>query len=386
MNAYPTSRILFLFGTRPEAIKLCPIFLALRARQLPYLAVNTGQHRDMVQDVLTFFGCRADVTLDVMREGQDLITLTQRLMGELGTLFRRCRPRAVAVHGDTATAHAGMLSAYLEGIPVYHIEAGLRSGNPRAPCPEEYFRCAIDAASELCFAPTQAAAAQLLREGKPPSDILLCGNTATDAVRLCLRDAPADPACILRAARPLDGEAPLPSLRGKRLILLTAHRRETDQASLGTLLGGIRHALERIEDAVLVFPVHPSPRVRRAAVAAFRGCPQAHLIEPLPLPYMQRLLARATLLLTDSGGLQEEAVYLGIPTLVLREVTERPEGVAAGVLRLVGTDGTSVGDAMCELLTNEAARDAMARPSPCFGDGYAADRIAEQLKSRGIFD
>ena len=357
--------ILLLFGTRPEAIKLCPVFLALQQQGIPFTTVNTGQHRDMVAPVLHFFGCRADYSLSLMQPGQTPLSLTQRLMEALPPLLSRHRPAMVAVHGDTATAFAGALCAYLSGIPVAHIEAGLRTWDPHAPYPEELFRTAIDAMSDLHLAPTAAAREHLLREGRQPDRIFVCGNTAIDALRLCL-----------------ESDAPLPSLlpQGKRLVLLTAHRRETAPGTLLPLLCCIRRAVERFEDVHLLFPVHPAPTVQAAAAQAFAGCTHATLCPPLSLPQMQLLLSRATLLLTDSGGLQEEAANLGLPTLVLREVTERPEGVKAGVLRLVGTNGARVAADMVQLLSDQAARQRMARPCHAYGDGHAAEQITTILK------
>ena len=375
--------ILFLFGTRPEAIKLCPVFLEMQRAGLSYSAVNTGQHRDMVLGVLRYFGCRADEDLDIMQPAQTPLSLTQTLLARLPRVYQTHRPRMVAVHGDTATAFAGALCAYLSGIPVAHIEAGLRTGDIRAPFPEEYHRVAIDAASDLFFAPTETAVCTLLREGRPKDRIFLTGNTATDAVRLCLSgDEGWSTAALLAACTPIDGK-PLPAgemLSGQQLLLLTTHRRELDDRHLLTLLCALRRAINGRENVCLLFPVHPSPRIRAAATAAFAGCDNAHLIEPLALPHMQRLLARATLLMTDSGGLQEEAVYLGIPTMVLREVTERPEGVAAGVLLPVGCEGEPVERAACRLLDDDALRARMAHPAAVYGDGHAAKKIVTHLQ------
>ncbi len=371
---------LFIFGTRPEAIKLCPVFLELQRRGVPYVAVNTGQHRDMVAPVLRYFGCQATETLTVMQPDQTPLSLVRALLAALPDVLLTYRPRLVVVHGDTASAYAGMLCAYLSGIPVAHIEAGLRTGDVHAPYPEEYFRRAIDAASDWFYAPTEAAVRTLLREGRDRSRIVLCGNTATDAVRLCLQDAPREAAAILDGLPKPDG-APLRGelIRGKRLLLLTLHRRELDDDALRSLLEAVRRGIRGREDVCLLFPVHPSPRVRHAALTVFADQEQIQLLEPLPLPHMQQLLAHTTLLLTDSGGLQEEATYLGIPTLVLRERTEREEGVAAGVLRLIGTTPDVVADALAHLLDDETARPAMARASTVFGDGYAARRIVSHL-------
>lgn len=377
----PSIDVMFLFGTRPEAIKLCPVFLAMKKTPLRHLIVNTGQHRDMVDAVLSHFGCRADVDLGLMHPAQTPLSMIKLLLDRLPQLFSIHRPRAVVVHGDTVTAFAGMLSAFLCGIPVIHIEAGLRTKDPHAPFPEEFFRTSIDAAADLLLPPTDDAMRTLLREGRDAKNIVICGNTAIDALRLTLQTTESEP-CLDNVAH-LDG-SPLPHdlMQGKRLLLLTTHRRELHPQQMLDMLRGIAAALRACEDAVLLFPVHPSPRVRQAAVAAFADCPRAHLIEPLPLPLMHRLLSRATLLLTDSGGLQEEAVYLGLPTLVLRECTERPEGVRAGVLRSIGCQREAVRAAVAQLLTDERARLSMAKPSKVYGDGFAAEHIVHALQEK----
>ena len=378
----PQTDVMFLFGTRPEAIKMCPIFLAMRQAPLRHVIVNTGQHRDLVTPILAHFGCREDIDLQLMQASQTPLSLVQQLLDRLPPLFATHKPRLVVVHGDTVTAFAGMLCAYLGGIPVAHIEAGLRTGNAHAPFPEEFFRTAIDAAADLLLPPTDDAMRTLLREGRDAKSMVLCGNTAIDALRLTLLHAeaytPTEPDILH-----LDGSRLLPdALTGKRLLLLTTHRRELHPQEMLAMLQGIAAAVRQQPDTLLLFPVHPSPRVRQAAIAAFCDCPNAHLVEPLPLPQMHRLLSRATLLLTDSGGLQEEAVYLGLPTLVLRECTERPEGVRAGVLRPIGCDGATIGTAITQLLTEERARKAMAKPSTVFGDGFAAERIVHALQEK----
>lgn len=361
-------RYLILLGTRPEAIKLCPLVLEMRRREgVQVRVVLTGQHRDMPAPVLDLFGVRADTDLGVMTEGQTLQTLTERLLRAISCDLQTSgfAPDAVLVHGDTTTAFVGGLCAFYAGIPVVHIEAGLRTGNVLSPFPEEFNRRAIDAMSRVHFAPTEQARARLVSEGQDASRVFVVGNTATDALRLCLEQACGHPLLSMTA--------------GRRLILLTAHRRETSPPQRQALLRAIREEVEGRRNVTVVYPVHPSPAVRAAAEAAFEGCGNVLLTEPLDLPVMQHLLARSELLLTDSGGLQEEATYLGIPTLVLRAVTERPEGVAAGVLRLVGTDGPAVRAAISELLENEQARRRMTRPSDVYGDGYVSRRIAAIL-------
>lgn len=368
-------RYVVYIGTRPEAIKMCPLILALRqCRDVQVRVVLTGQHRDMVAPVLRFFGIRADADLAVMREGQSVLSLTRRLLEEIpadlsGLDFT---PDAVLVHGDTTSALVGALSAFYAGLPVIHVEAGLRTRDVRAPFPEEFNRRSVDAVSCLHFAPTEAARDRLIAEGHVSERVFLVGNTATDALRLCL-SAPLTHPLLDMAA-------------GRRLILLSSHRREMNEAVRWEVLQAVRREIEGREDVCLIFPVHPSPAVRRVAEAAFEGCANACLTAPLDLPLLQQLMARAHLLLTDSGGMQEEATYLGLPTLVLRDVTERPEGVEAGVLRLVGTEAEGVGRALGELLEHEDLRLSMAKPSAVYGDGFVSLRIAavmEALSSAG---
>lgn len=359
-------RYLIVIGTRPEAIKMCPLVLAMRAAGLSYRVVLTGQHREMAREVLAFFGVRADADLDVMRTGQSLPVLTERLLGAMRhELTYDAAWTACLVHGDTATAFAAALSCFYAGIPVVHVEAGLRSGDIRAPFPEELYRRAIDAMSTLWLAPTERAVGHLFAEGAAASRVYTVGNTATDAVRLCLEH---------KVDHPL-----LHELDGRRLVILTAHRRELDERSRYALLRAVRTRIEARRDVHLVVPVHPSPAVRATVSAAFEGCANAHLTPPLSLPLMQHLLARASLLLTDSGGLQEEATYLGIPTLVLRRCTERPEGVEAGVLATVGTDPHRVGEELGALLDDAARLSRMRRPSGVYGDGHVSERIVRVL-------
>ncbi|MBE6621058.1 MAG: UDP-N-acetylglucosamine 2-epimerase (non-hydrolyzing) [Ruminococcaceae bacterium] len=363
-------RYLVVLGTRPEAIKMCPLILALRQKAgAAVRLLLTGQHRDMVTPVLDFFGVQADACLDVMRQGQSVGELTERLLRGLPEeMAGDRRPDLVLVHGDTTSAFVGALCAFYAGVPVAHIEAGLRTGDVHAPFPEEFNRRAIDAMSDLYFAPTGAAAARLIAEGSPKERIFAVGNTATDALRLCLEHPPS---------------LPLLNTTGRRLLVITAHRREMSCKERYELLTAIRHEIEAREDVLAVFPVHPSPAVGQVAKAVFEGCANVRLTPSLSLPDMQHLLARAYLLLTDSGGMQEEATYLGLPTLVLRDVTERPEGVRAGVLRIVGTKGETVRAVLGELLDHPDVREGMAKPSWVYGDGYVSERIADILAQWG---
>jgi UDP-N-acetylglucosamine 2-epimerase (non-hydrolysing) len=358
-------RYLVWIGTRPEAIKLCPLILEMRRRGMQVRVMLSGQHRDMVSPVLSFFGVSADGDLSLMREGQGVQELTGRLLCHMAKALSTDRPDTVVVHGDTSTALCGAMTAFFAGIPVYHVEAGLRSDDIHAPFPEEFHRRAVDAMSDLHFAPTDASVRRLVQEGYRREQVFMVGNTATDALRLCLE-------------RPI--RHPLLEWAGdqRRLILLTSHRRELGQEERRNLLHGVRKVIEARRDVCVIFPAHPSPAVR-AAAQALEGCTNVIVTDPLPLPLMQHLLARSYLLLTDSGGLQEEATYLGIPTLVLRNVTERPEGIESGVLRTVGWQRESVCEHLTRLLDHADERETMARPSNAFGDGYAAQYIADVL-------
>jgi UDP-N-acetylglucosamine 2-epimerase (non-hydrolysing) len=365
-------RYLVYIGTRPEAIKMCPLIRELAALDDTRVrVVYTGQHRDMVAPVLRFFDVQANADLGVMREGQSVLALTQRLIDAIPRDLERADfvPDAVLVHGDTTTAFAGALCAFYAGIPVVHVEAGLRTSDVCTPFPEEFNRRAIDAVSRVHFAPTVSARDRLIAEGQAPERVFTVGNTATDALRLCLASPMKHPL--------MDWVA------GRRLILLSAHRREMPEERRREVLCAIRREIEGREDVCLIFPVHPSPVVRRAA-EVFCGCANVRLTEPLDLPLLQQLMARATLLLTDSGGMQEEATYLGLPTLVLRDVTERPEGVAAGVLRLAGTDADAIRGALAELLDHEKALSSMARPAAVYGDGFVARRIAAVMEALSL--
>ncbi len=362
-------RYLILIGTRPEAIKMCPLILELRRRaDIRVRVVLTGQHADMVEGVLRFFGVEADADLGVMQVGQTPHSLTERLLDAIGRELRESGfcPDACFVHGDTTTAFVGALCCFYAGIPVYHVEAGLRTGDIYAPFPEEFNRRAVDAMSAVHFAPTARAAKQLIAEGANAARVFTVGNTATDALRLCLRTDFPHP-LLERAA-------------GRRLVLLTAHRREMSGVARAALLRAIREEIEQREDVLLLFAVHPAPAVREAAERAFAGCFNAVLTEPLELPVLQNLLARATLLLTDSGGLQEEATYLGVPTLVLREVTERPEGVSAGVLCMAGTESERVRYLLARLLDDERRLRRMEHASDVYGNGHVAGAIVQALE------
>jgi UDP-N-acetylglucosamine 2-epimerase (non-hydrolysing) len=362
-----TPRILAVFGTRPELVKLAPLFAELRRAGLAPRLVSTAQHRGLLDDALAAFGVRPHLDLDLMREGQRPAEVLARLRRRLPDVLRRERPDLVLVQGDTASACAAALCARELGIPVAHVEAGLRSGDLRNPWPEEGQRIRIDRAASMLFAPTRRAKRNLLRE-RLKGEVFVTGNTGVDALKARLR-------------RPLPGSALLRRLpRGARLLLATLHRRESFGRPLAGMLRALVGLAERRADLHVVFPVHPNPAVR-AAARALRH-PRVHATPPLPYPEFLALLRRSDLLLTDSGGLQEEAPVLRVPTLVARKVTERPELLESGGGLLVGTDPARIARAVGRILDDDALRRRMRRAGSPFGDGRAARRIARFLRWR----
>jgi len=366
-------RILTIFGTRPEAIKLFPLVHALAADgRFESRVCVTGQHRALLDQVLALAGIEPDHDLDVMRADQTLDGLTAALLTSLGRVMDEERPAWVVVQGDTTTAMTAALCAHYRKIPVCHVEAGLRSGDIHHPWPEEVNRRVIGAIAALHCAPTGTAAEALRRENVDPATIHLTGNTVVDALQWVSARIEREP---MLAARLADLEA---RFAGKRIIGVTCHRRE----SFGEGMEAIASALRRLAargDVALVFPVHPNPNVREIMRERLAGLDNVALTEPLDYPHFARLLAISAIILTDSGGVQEEAPALGTPALVMRETTERPEGVAAGTARLVGTDADRIVAEVERLLDDEGAYRQMARAHNPFGDGRSAARIAELL-------
>ena len=367
------AKIMVVFGTRPEAIKLFPVVAALAAdpRFTPVVCVS-AQHRQMLDQVLQIAGIVPDFDLDLMRPDQSLDSLTAALLTELGKVMDQVQPARVMVQGDTATAMAGALAAYYRKIPVDHVEAGLRSGNIYHPWPEEINRKIIGTIASLHFAPTETSAAALRAENVDPSRVHVTGNTVIDALHWVSAKIAAEPAL---ASGLIELEA---RFAGKRIIGVTSHRRENFGGGLEAIAEAIRQIARR-DDVALIFPVHPNPNVRKVMDAALGGLANVALIEPLGYTDFARLLGLAEIMLTDSGGVQEEAPALGKPVLVMRETTERPEGVAAGTARLVGTDTANIVTEIFTLLDDKAAYEAMARAHNPFGDGQAARRIVELL-------
>jgi UDP-N-acetylglucosamine 2-epimerase (non-hydrolysing) len=367
------AKILVIFGTRPEAIKMFPIVAALRqdARFAPVVCVS-AQHRGMLDQVLEIAGITPDFDLDLMRPNQTLDGLTAALITELGQVMDKVQPARVMVQGDTATAMAGALAAYYRKIPVDHVEAGLRSGNIYHPWPEEVNRKMIGAMASLHFAPTTTAQAALLRENVDSARVFVTGNSVIDALLWVGEKTRSEPALA-------GGLAELEvRFAGKRIIGVTSHRRENFGSGMENIAQAIRQIAER-PDVAVIFPVHLNPNVRAVMNTALAGLDNVALIEPLDYPHFARLIAICEIMLTDSGGVQEEAPALGKPVLVMRETTERPEGVEAGTAKLVGTDSSRIVSEIFSLLNDKHSYEAMARAHNPFGDGQTARRIVEIL-------
>jgi UDP-N-acetylglucosamine 2-epimerase len=365
-------RVLSVLGTRPEAIKMAPVIRAFQSRPESFtsLVCVTGQHRDMLDQIMRVFKLVADFDLDIMRAGQVPSEVASRVLGAMPAVFRDARPDLVLVQGDTTTTAATAMTAFLHGIPVGHIEAGLRTDDIRQPFPEEMNRRVTSLVTALHFPPTVRAQDALLREGVSASRIIVTGNTVIDALLQCRRP---DYRFSIPALAALDAT--------RRVVLVTLHRRESFGAPMRSVCAALRHISERHPDLTFVLPMHPNPSVREVVLPALGGSPNFLLIEPLDYLDFIHLMARSFLIVTDSGGVQEEAPALDIPVLVTREVTERPEGIEVGAARLVGTDETRIVRTFEELLTDRAAYQKMAAAPNPYGDGRAAERIiAAMLK------
>ena len=373
LNNSSLKTILVVFGTRPEAIKLFPVVAALRADpRFDCKVCVSAQHRSLLDQVLEIAGIVPDFDLDVMQPDQTLDALTANLLTGLGKVMDQVSPARVIVQGDTATAMTGALAAYYRKIPVDHVEAGLRSGNIYHPWPEEINRKIIGTMASLHFAPTEVSAAALKAENVDAARVHVTGNTVIDALHWVSAKIAAEPSLASGLA---DLEA---RFAGKRIIGVTSHRRENFGGGLENIAEAVRQIAGR-EDVGIIFPVHPNPNVRKVMDAALAGLANVAMIEPLDYPSFARLIGISEIMLTDSGGVQEEAPALGKPVLVMRETTERPEGVAAGTARLVGTDVANIVTGIFTLLDDKAAYEKMARAHNPFGDGHSARRIVELL-------
>jgi UDP-N-acetylglucosamine 2-epimerase (non-hydrolysing) len=369
-NSVGTQKVIVVFGTRPEAIKMFPVVHALRATPgIETRVCVTAQHRALLDQVLELAGIVPDIDLDIMQPDQTLDSLTARLIVALGAAFDAEKPDRVLVHGDTLTTMVASLAAYYRKIPVGHVEAGLRSGDIHHPWPEEVNRRVVACIADMNFAPTAAAADALRAENRDAASIHVTGNTVIDALlatQARIRENPSLAAEIVPVTA---------RFAGKRIIAVTSHRRENFGDGMANIAGAIRDIAQR-DDVAVIFPVHPNPNVRKVMDDALAGLSNVAMIEPLDYPNFVGLLDACEIVLTDSGGVQEEAPSLGKPVLVMRETTERPEGVTAGTAKLVGTDRAAIVAEIFTLLDDKATYEAMARAHNPFGDGHAAERIA----------
>lgn len=360
--------VMLVFGTRPEAIKMCPLVNELKTRiDIRTVVCVTGQHRQMLDQVLGIFSVVPDYDLSVMKERQTLYDITVNVLNGMKEVLEMAKPDVVLVHGDTSTTFATALACFYLQIPVGHVEAGLRTYNIYSPYPEEMNRQAVSIIAKYHFAPTQIARDNLLREGKRENRIYVTGNTAIDALKTTVRKDYSHPE--------------LEWVQGSKLIMLTAHRRENLGAPMHHMFQAIRRIMDEHEDVKAIYPIHMNPVVRQIADEELGGCDRIRIIEPLDVLDFHNFLARSYMVLTDSGGIQEEAPSLGKPVLVMRDTTERPEGIAAGTLKLVGTAKDVIYQNFKELLENEALYHKMSHANNPYGDGLASKRIADILES-----
>lgn len=358
--------IMLVFGTRPEAIKMCPLVNELKKRDnIKTVVCVTGQHRQMLDMVLDTFKVVPDYDLSIMKTGQNLFDITTNILNRIGDVLDEVKPDVVLVHGDTSTTFATALACFYKQIAIGHVEAGLRTYNIYSPYPEEFNRQAVSIISKYNFAPTELAKANLVKEGKDESTIYITGNTAIDALKTTVRDDYTHPE--------------LEWAKDSRLIMITAHRRENLGEPMHNMFRAIRRVMDEHPDVKAIYPIHMNPVVRQAADEELGGCDRIHIIEPLEVIDFHNFLARSFMILTDSGGIQEEAPSLGKPVLVMRDTTERPEGIKAGTLKLVGTDENVIYNNFKLLLENQDAYNAMSQASNPYGDGLACMRIADIL-------
>lgn len=360
-------RIMVVFGTRPEAIKMCPLVKELKSRKnIETILCVTGQHRQMLDQVLAAFQVEPDYDLSIMKDQQTLFDITTNILSKIKEVLEKVKPDVVLVHGDTSTTFVTALACFYLQIPVGHVEAGLRTYNIYSPYPEEFNRQAVSIISRYNFAPTEMAKNNLLREGKKSETIYITGNTAIDALKTTVRKDYSHPE--------------LEWANDSRLILITAHRRENLGEPMRHMFRAIRRVMDEHSDVKAIYPIHMNPVVRETANEILGNDDRIHIIEPLEVLDFHNFLARSYLILTDSGGIQEEAPSLGKPVLVMRDTTERPEGIEAGTLKLVGTDEDTIYQNFKLLLENREAYTKMSNASNPYGDGMASQRIADILE------
>ncbi|MBQ9250376.1 MAG: UDP-N-acetylglucosamine 2-epimerase (non-hydrolyzing) [Oscillospiraceae bacterium] len=362
-------KVLTIFGTRPETIKMAPLVMELKSRpEIACTVCVTAQHREMLDQVLEAFAIVPEYDLNIMQHGQTLSDITARVLKGLEDVIREVQPDIVLVHGDTTTTFAGALAAFYQQVAIGHVEAGLRTYNKYSPYPEEMNRQFVSAMADMNFAPTTKSRDNLLREGRRAESIYVTGNTAIDAMRTTVRPDYADELTDWAA--------------GSRLITLTAHRRENLGDPMRGMFRAIRRILDKYEDIKVIYPVHLNPKVKSVAEECLGDCERVKLIPPLEVIQFHNLLAHSYLILTDSGGIQEEAPSLGKPVVVLRDTTERPEGIEAGTLKLAGTDEERIFEIVDELLSDREEYERMSHASNPYGDGQASRRIADAIVER----
>ncbi len=360
-------KVMTIFGTRPEAIKMAPLVLELQKHpeKIESIVTVTAQHRQMLDQVLSIFGITPDFDLNIMKDRQTLIDITTRGLEGLDKVMKEAKPDIVLVHGDTTTTFIASLAAFYNQIPVGHVEAGLRTWDKYSPYPEEMNRQLTGVMADLHFSPTAKSATNLQKENKDESRIFITGNTAIDALKTTVKETYSHPV--------------LEKLGNDRLVLMTAHRRENLGEPMRNMFRAIKRLVDKHEDVQVVYPVHMNPVVRETANDILGDYGRIHLIEPLDVIDFHNVAARSYLMLTDSGGVQEEAPSLGVPVLVLRDTTERPEGIEAGTLKLAGTDEETIFSLADELLSDKEAHDKMSKASNPYGDGRASERIVEAI-------
>ncbi len=360
--------VMLVFGTRPEAIKMCPLVNELKGRKnINTVVCVTGQHRQMLDQVLEAFSVKPDYDLSIMKDKQTLFDITTNILLRIKEVLEEVKPDVVLVHGDTSTTFVTALACFYLQIPVGHVEAGLRTYDIYSPYPEEFNRQAVGIVAKYNFAPTELSKNNLLREGKNPESIYVTGNTAIDALKTTVREDYTHPE--------------LEWASDSRLIVITAHRRENLGEPMHNMFRAIRRIMDENSDVKAIYPIHMNPVVRKAAEEELGGCDRIHIIEPLEVLDFHNFLSKSYMILTDSGGIQEEAPSLGKPVLVMRDTTERPEGIKAGTLKLVGTDEKTIYENFKLLLENEEEYNAMSKASNPYGDGFACKRIADILEA-----
>lgn len=360
-------KVMLVFGTRPEAIKMCPLVNELKKREeLQTVVCVTGQHRQMLDMVLEAFDVTPEYDLSIMKDKQTLFDVTTNILNRIKEVLEKEKPDVVLVHGDTSTTFVTALACFYLQIPVGHVEAGLRTYNIYSPYPEEFNRQAVSIISKFNFAPTELSKQNLLKEGKNPESIYVTGNTAIDALKTTVRADYTHPE--------------LEWAMGSRLIMITAHRRENLGEPMRHMFQAIRRVMDEHPDVKAIYPIHMNPVVREIADEFLGGDDRIHIIEPLDVLDFHNFLSRSYLILTDSGGIQEEAPSLGKPVLVMRDTTERPEGIAAGTLKLVGTEEEIIYNEFSRLLSEKEEYEAMSKASNPYGDGHACERIADILE------